>query len=120
MRLTSIFMLLFFTTACQTMKPYCNDTRKAADIAAPKIANVLGCSRPENIAKDLVAKIEEAKLCEEREQGALQDAICRPVAAFIADRLVSKLPSSWECNGGTAKQATVNTVYLACVQGNVL
>ena len=114
-----IFML-FLLSSCQTLKPSCDDTRKAAIIAGEKMANVLGCGKPEAIAQDLFSKIEQAKLCEEREQGALQDAICRPVAAYVADQLVSKIPARWECKGGMAKEATVNTLYSACIQGNVL
>ena len=116
----SIFIMSFFLASCQTLKPTCSDTRKAAVIAGDKIGNVLSCKHPELIADALMGKIEGANLCEEREQGALQDAICRPVAAYVADLLVTKLPAQWECDGGSAKEATVNTLYSACVQGNVL
>jgi len=113
-------LLLLGATACQTMKPACDDTKRATDIAAQKMANVLNCRNPEAIAKDLQGQVEKANLCENREQGALGEAICRPVSSYVVAQLVKKLPASWECQGGEAADMTVNALYTACVQGAVL
>jgi len=113
----AFFMIL---SACQTMKPSCEDTKRAADIASVKMASVLSCQNPEAIAKDLIAEVEKAELCSNREQGALGEAICRPVSSYVVNQLVKKLPSNWQCNGGQAKDVTVNTLYAACIQGVVL
>jgi hypothetical protein len=115
-----LFFLLLSSTACQTMKPTCDDTKRAADVAAAKMANVLNCRKPEAISADLQGQIEKAQLCENREQGALGEAICRPVSTYVVSQLVKKLPAKWECEGGDAAEMTVNTLYAACVQGAVL
>lgn len=116
------FFIVAFSilASCQTMKPTCEDTKKASDIAAQKMANVLNCRKPEAISFDLQAQIEKANLCENREQGSLGEAICRPVSTYIVDKLVKQLPSNWQCEGGSAATITVNTLYAACVQGSVL
>lgn len=120
MKKAILALLLGATAACQTMKPTCDDTKRAADIAARKLANVLNCQNPAAIARDLHRQVEKAQLCDNREQSSLGEAICRPVSSYVVSQLVKQIPEAWACQGGEASQITVNTLYTACVQGSLL
>ena len=119
-KLLVALVMMVATVSCKTSAPLCEDTKHAADLAAAKVANVLNCKNPAAISASLMAQVEKAHLCQDKQQGVLGEVICRPVASYIAETVVKKLPAAWECEGGQAKTVTVNTLYSACLQGAVL
>jgi len=116
MKYLFLILFCFSLVSCTKKKPSCELTEKYANTAALGIAGVFDCKKPEMIAKDIQAKVEELNMCHRDQQtGPIAAIVCKPVASYVTKLIVKQtLPRKWECSGGVPSKALEVFIYNGC------
>ncbi len=121
--LASAFMVLFSIAGCtkdEVKSQACETAKVASTIVAAQVALELSCKNVGAIVADMEKSLVEAKVCEKSEEAklaarsAIGEVVCAPMVDVLFAGVLAKIPSSWECTGGSLAAEAKAKLLAAC------
>lgn len=102
----------------------CNTGTSGAGLISAAIISNLNCGAPDVVTADVLAAV-SAKLCAPapaaapatgaiQAQSVVGDAVCGPVITGLVGGLLTKIPATWKCTGGTVTDDLKAKLTAAC------
>lgn len=108
---------LMLVTGCTT-KPGCAVESAATSLISAGITTQLVCKNSDAVKADVQKELAKLKLCSTTEaakaqpvaagadaQSIIGDLVCKPIVDSLVAGLLAKIPSTWECTGGSTPDA---------------
>lgn len=119
---------LLLVTGCTT-KPGCAVEGAAASLISAGITTQLVCKNSDAVKADVLKELAKLKLCAATDaakaqpvaagadaQSIIGDIVCKPIVDSLVAGLLAKIPSTWECTGGTSPDLLKEYLLKTCKQ----
>jgi len=109
------FIMFAFLGCTKGSSPACEVGKTVTAVVADQIATQLACKNKSAIEATLNQKLVDLKLCEKPSASSvIGEIICPSLVSSVISQITVKIPSEWQCSGGTVKDDLKNYLLAAC------